>query len=520
MNLLPVVIILSSSVITCVQGEIGEDVRVKGGALIQRVGKSNLIQNVVIVKKNFTSLETLQSRALLMINNIKDLVKSETNEENVELLEHLSDTLRQLTNSRKKRSLLPFVGNVLNQLFGVATENDLNREKERLDKIETWANNLGNIITSTVGVLNQHANTINNLTNTLNELSDKMEDKINYIERKIVIQDLTMQTETIVVETKFKMDALMSAHRGVVTVDLISPNELKKLIKSSVLRFLLKPLDVDVLTYYQLMNVKVVYNMVYIIIPFDNHNNMLMYKIIPFPMYVKEKPIILKEKNKIILEKKSVDLIGIWEEGDLDSCVEIKPKDFVCNHQSFFLQPIMNFNCINYLVNDGEDVCQYEEFQDDFKFQIINDMIYVFVKEEQVVNVGCKGKENKIKIKNLNVFPVECSLKIINMLYYHPTVFHVVKLNSSFDLNEYKIKLNVSHFELPRAKNIAKSVNAENISFFHVYTQKVMPFMTLTIPLIVIITIIVFIYVRRAILSKMSRITRMLERRSENNDES
>ena len=220
-----------------------------------------------------------------------------------------------------------------------------------------------------------------------------MEDKINDIERKIVIQDLTMQTEAIVVETKFKMDALMSAHRGVVTVDLISPNELTELIKSSVLRFLLKPLDVDVLTYYQLMNVKVVYNMVYIIIPFDNHNNMLMYKIIPFPMYVKEKPIILKEKNKIILEKKSVDLIGIWEEGDLDSCVEIKPKDFVCNHQSFFLQPIMNFNCVNYLVNDGEDVCQYEKFQDDFKFQIINDMIYVFVKEEQVVNVGCKGKE-------------------------------------------------------------------------------------------------------------------------------
>ena len=106
------------------------------------------------------------------------------------------------------------------------------------------------------------------------------------------------------------------------------------------------------------------------------------------------------------------------------------------------------------------------------------------------------------------------------MLYYHPTVFHVVKLNSSFDLSEYKIKLNVSHFELPRAKNIAKSVNAENISFFHVYTQKVMPFMTLTIPLTVTITIIVFIYVRRAILSKMSRITRMLERRSENNNES
>ena len=495
------------------------EVHIRGGSLVNYLGKVNLIQNVVIIKKNFTDIQYLQTKAKEVVETIQVVKQTETSTENKEMLERMSELLNELIGSRKKRSLLPFVGNALNQLFGVATENDLNREKERLDKIEHWANNLGNIVTSTVGVLNQHAKTLNNISDTLNSVGEKLEGKIKELDRKLVIQDLTIKAENIMVETKMKMEALLNAHRGIVTVDLISLAELQQVITRSVVNFVMKPLEVDIMSYYSVMNVKVVFNQVYILIPFSSSFDMNMYRIIPFPMFVKDKSVILKGNNEILLEKKNVDLIGIWNEYDLDSCVEIKDMDFVCNHEMFFMQPLVNFPCLNYLLNGGEDGCQYEEFTGDFKVQLVNDKIYVYTRDNEIMNVMCKENEKRITIRNLNVFPRECSLKLISKFYYDPTIFQVLKLNSTFKIVDRDIKVNISHFTLPKLEVKADRVDWENVGFFYVYKEKVMPIMTMTLPLIVLVGIVVFVYVRKMMLRKLRNITKILEVKVQKGDE-
>ena len=134
-----------------------DEVQVTGGAIIEEVGSVNLIKDIVIVKKNFTEISYLKKKAMEMENLVKEMKEKEPEDSNKKVLENLKQILSEFTGTRKKRSLLPFVGNLMNTFFGVATENDLKREKERLNKIENWAENIGNLITSSVGTMNQHA---------------------------------------------------------------------------------------------------------------------------------------------------------------------------------------------------------------------------------------------------------------------------------------------------------------------------------------------------------------------------
>ena len=169
-----------------------------------------------------------------------------------------------------------------------------------MNKIERWANNLGNIIQGTVSVLNNHAKLINNITSALNVLSNKLEDTINNLERKLIYQDMALKIDEIVNDVRFKMEALLEAKFNRVSVNLISLKELEEVISYSVIKFLMKPLEIDIVSYYNLMSVKVVHDQVYVLIPFDDEKNIKIYEIIPFPMNVKGKPIILENELEII----------------------------------------------------------------------------------------------------------------------------------------------------------------------------------------------------------------------------
>ena len=491
-----------------------DEVQVTGGAIIEEVGSVNLIKDIVIVKKNFTEISYLKEKAMEMENLVKEMKEKEPEDSNKKVLENLKQILSEFTGTRKKRSLLPFVGNLMNTLFGVATENDLKREKERLNKIENWAENIGNLITSSVGTMNQHAKVINNLTQTLNIISERVEDKFNVLERRIMLQEIELKTQEIVYELKLKMEALINAHHGVVDVNLFELKELKETLEYSVMNFLLKPFEVDIMSYYSLMNVKVVGDQVFILLPFNNNYDMRMKKIIPFPMYIEEKTVMLKGERKIVLEKTNVDLVSIWEEKDLEQCVEFKEKEFICNHDMFLLYPITKFKCLNYLLNKGDEPCEYVGFEDDVKVELVKDKLYVYTKNEENIIIKCKGKEERMKVINVHIFPRECNLKMINVMYYEPTVFQIMQLNSTFKKENFKV--NMKKIKLPKAMQVAEEYQWHNIGFFYVYKNKVMPLMTLvSYPMIVIICIVVFLFVRNKVIKKLKEMKTLLQERNE-----
>ena len=232
-------------------------------------------------------------------------------------------------------------------------------------------------------------------------------------------------------------------------------------------------------------------------------------------MDVHGKQLILKGKRQVVLEKENVDLIAIWEEKDLEQCVEFKGKEFVCNHDLFILYPVNNFKCIHFMLNKGNELCEYDELNDDFKIELIKDKIYLYTKKEESAILNCKGKEERMKIINLHVFPRECNLKIINMMYYTPTIFQEVKLNSSFHTGSFKV--NVNEINLPKVMTVAEEYQWHNVGFFYVYKNKVMPVMTLIIfPLMIVFGIFAILFVKYMLVKKITIIKNMLK---ESNDE-
>ena len=141
---------------------------IKSGALVERKGNVNLIRNLVIVKKNFTMLNVLKKKVREVNGMVKEIIQRESDEENLTLLRKLQGRLSEVESKRDKRSLLPFVGNILNGLFGVATEKDVERERERMDKIEKWAAKYGHVIHEMVNTMIKNVQIMNDVRETLN----------------------------------------------------------------------------------------------------------------------------------------------------------------------------------------------------------------------------------------------------------------------------------------------------------------------------------------------------------------
>ena len=492
--------------ITCVTGT--HDVSINHGALVENKGQVKMIENVVIIKKNLTELRNCQSNALEMINIVKGLLKNEKESENKELLLDAKDKLMEITGSRKKRSLLPFVGSIMNSLFGVATESSLEREKERLDKIETWAQEYGHVINNVISNLNDHAESFNKLSDELLDLENKVEDEINKIERKLKIQNVVNKINLKINKIMNIMESVRLAHFGKVDVNLITVAELKEIISYSIFNFNFQPLDVDIVTYYSMLTVKVVDNMCYILLPFNNDDNLFMKRIIPFPMTINDKEIMLSGGNRIVLGNKMNDLINVWKEKDLENCLEWREKNYICNNPNFYLQPIDRHECIKFLLQGGVDNCIYQYVEKDFHVFFLKN-VYIFTKEMQVAELSCKGKETKLDIINVKILPGNCKIKIPGYFYYKPTIFKNVDLNvteKSFNIDNTLKKFEINHNQIKM-----KTLPPYESKIMILYKQSVMPWITiLTLPVLIIIIFLFYCGVRVMVLKRIDFIKSLL----------
>ena len=478
--------------ITCVTGT--NKVSINHGALVENKGQIKMIENVVIIKKNLTELRNCQSKAQGMIKIVEGLLENESDKENKDLLLDAKDKLMEITGSRKKRSLLPFVGSIMNSLFGVATEASLEKERERLDKIESWAQEYGHVINNVISNLNDHAESFNKLSIELTNLESKVEDEINKIERKLKIQNVVNKINLKISKIINIMESVRLAHFGKVDVNLITVAELKEIISYSIIKFQFQPLDVDIVTYYSMLTVKVVDNMCYILLPFNNDDNLFMKRIIPFPMIINEKEIMLSGGNRIVLENKMNDLITVWEEKELENCLEWREQNYICNNPNFYLQPIDRHECIKFLLQGGVDNCIYQYVETDFQVLFLKN-VYIFTKQMQVAELSCKGKETKMEIINIKILPGNCKIKIPGYFYYKPTIFKNVDLNvteKGFNIDNTLKKFQISHNQIKM-----KTLPPYESKFMILYRHNVMPWMSiLTLPVVIIIIFLLYCGVR------------------------
>ena len=199
-----------------------------------------------------------------------------------------------------------------------------------------------------------HANVLNNLSLTLNIVEQKLEQGLDKITRDLYLNEIVINAVNILENLKSKMEGLRLAHQGIVSVNLLTPKEVENIVQFAIFKFLFHPLPVDIYSYYNLMTVKVVYDQVYILMPFNSDQDLVLSKITPFPMQIQGESVMLATSPKLILEKENNNLISIWEESNLDNCVIIS-EEYICHNDDFFLQPIVREQCINCLLNSGDE---------------------------------------------------------------------------------------------------------------------------------------------------------------------
>ena len=483
------------------------EVNINKGTLVKPLGQVNLIENIVIVKKNLTELSFCQENANILLKEVDKLLENEKNEEISILLNEVQDRLREITPIRSKRSLLPFVGKLMNSLFGVTVESDFEREKERLDKIENWAKDYGHVINNVIDNINEMAKSFNVLSEEIGQVGEELKE----VERKLKIQIIASEINLKLDKIVSLMESVRKAHMGVVDVNLLTISEIEKVIQLSLIKFNFKPLDIDLITYYSMLNVKVVNNMCYILLPFNTENNLLATKIIPFPMVVEGKEIMLLNKAEIVLENK-LNLINVWEEEVFESnCLALKERNYICNVPNFFLQPISMYPCIQYQLQGGVDNCIYEKV--DYKFKVLFlEHVYIFTTEELTVEISCKDKTEKRSVVNVGILPSNCKLKIPNIFYYTPTVFKNIDLKKTKALMNVNFNSTINTFKIKHHQIKINPMKYFESNIMILYKNSVMPWMTLMfIPVIIIVIVGFYIGVKIFVIRKLGYINSMIE---------
>ena len=165
-------------------------------------------------------------------------------------LDDLRDLYTHTTDNRKKRSLLPWAGDLLGSLFGVATKTDLARLRQQLNSLSANEDELVHVVENSLTIVNKtNAIAANNrrAINILNEASMKLSKKMRSL-HNIKIQRDTIQNLRIGLTNKIlgmtnaifratdKIKTLVDrlsndlnqALRNHLSTTLVSPDELRK----------------------------------------------------------------------------------------------------------------------------------------------------------------------------------------------------------------------------------------------------------------------------------------------------
>ena len=466
---------------------------------------------MVLVKKNLSLVYSCQEKAEEMYDNVQRLWEKEEDQDIKKLLEDSKVKLSEITRSKSKRSLLPFVGTIMRDLFGVARNEDLEKEKERLDKIEKWANEYGHVINQIIENVNQKERALDVISKELNQLESKIEISLTNLERKIKVQNIVNEININVNGIKDLIESLRRAKLGEVDVNMISLAELKQVIDFSVSEFGFRPLEIDIYSYYSLLTSKIVNDICYILLPFNNEEILSVTKIIPFPMIIEDKVVKLMEDETIILQNKN-HLVSVWKSSMIhEKCLKMHEKNYICKYENFYLQSIEKNKCMKFLVQGGIDYCQYQYVDLEFAVEFLKD-IYVFAKERIVAEISCKGIVKKLNVYNVKMLPKNCKIKIPNWFYYEPTLFQSINVNDTNTLLNIDYNVNVKGFKIEHHQIKMQTLIPFESPVFMYYRHSVVPWMTmLYIPFIMIMTSIVFCAIRMMVIRKLAVLNEMLQ---------
>ena len=307
------------------------------GTVVSYAGEVVMSQNMVIVKVDMGILQTfpveiakLKSELLRILHDKNFYVfvppaQLSLAMEILKLMErYLPPVVQQEAGRRSKRSLLPVIGSVLHDLFGVATDESISGVNHKLENLDALINAQGGALESSLDVVNRHGVLLKELKNKFHGAIQLLDNRTKANFDTIMFGDrlnsLFTSCSLLVSDFRSLIDGLALAARGVVSQSLLPYGELVRLIKMAQEKFKFNSLfavkDLD--HYYSLLSSEILGNFVVINIPFSSTKQFVAYRIIPFPSLLNGTQVILSGGEKLVVVSKDLESMSFPNRADFE----------------------------------------------------------------------------------------------------------------------------------------------------------------------------------------------------------
>ena len=181
-----------------------------------------------------------------------DAFESQLNYISIKLFRALNDikeVYTQPSNTRTKRSLLPWGGDLLNALFGTATDSDLEGLRTQLGRLATNQNQLVHVVENSLSMINktnavaqENRHLANNLVDDVNNLNTKITQlratALTNVRITRLSETITTQINTVLRSLSMSLQGLesdinkLASHldqgmRGELSTSLVPPTQLR-----------------------------------------------------------------------------------------------------------------------------------------------------------------------------------------------------------------------------------------------------------------------------------------------------
>ena len=493
---------------------------IRKGILLQDHGEAVILDEYALIKINVSIIHenerNLKELRVVLENSRKKL----TNPVLVRVIKGLLDSVdeelgvEKSVGTRKKRSLLPFVGQALKSVFGVSTEADHKRAQERINKLEEWAARQGSTYNTIIEGVNSNSKSIKEIADAFDDLVEVVkEGRVKY-EKIAYFNELALECERHLQLHKDRMKALIKAQQGELSPALITPRRLKAIIDWTLIQHYHKPLVKDTWMYYPIASVEVIDHTIIVLIPFDGEHIFHLVTIKPFPIKVNDTPIIWNGVEKdLLLDERNARVINLGT-NLAEKCVNSMGR-FICNslHAE---EPLRALPCLRVFLEGAswtDNSCSFIEFNKTFTFQHVPPNIILFSNNSVNLNIICNGKARQTLLYNVQAVSTGCEIRIPDTFTYIPSRLFEYSMNTTHDIVNYAHQFAEPEIKLLRMK-LRKDIPLTP-TFWLTFTTSVSPYLPLSNFVFILLALVVGVLIIRYIIIKRVRYLRsLLPRRS------
>ena len=518
-----VIIICALAAVICrTQEKIGAKLESTPGVVTTNLGKVSFLQDFITVKLDLRPVSKLKEVLIKAKHEVENLLDRQDQKsiqpETLKLLQAEKKRLDMMFQSRKKRSLFPFGGDILQSVLGTATETQVHEVKMRYKELEKWAKIKGTLITKSVERLNQHSDKIKGMSEDIQTLSSLLNShSLKLVKNEINEMSLSVATylSFMIEQYEIIVNAIVLASKNIVSPNLFSPSEFRKILDDANLSFRFKSLfDGDRINdYYALLHTKIIDDDMYIFIPFASAVSFNLYHFVPFPSYINDSFVVELDIDETFVLI-NVDFTSIAKTSDAHFkkyCIAAFTQNYLCPANKFHFFPATNFDCLLNLAvhSDTTKTCKFRHVKDNTELSVYHshDYNYIFSVNQIKISILCGGEPQLKTFKGNVAIKDICGVSAPNLLKIYPSHSHAADATaalpsfSSINLRQLSIPEQARNVVVHHFKEEEKIQNKELtwgdlVDVYHPYVSYV------ATPLVLVIMVIVLIGTGRLLYKK------------------